>query len=159
MNKAYFEKFPGIWHHGDFIQITERGGVQVFGRSDATLNPGGVRIGTSEIYRQTEVLDWVEDALCVGREVEGDVNVVLFLKLVDNEKLDEDRIKEVKNQIRLNTTPRHVPAEIYAIEDIPYTRSGKKMELAVHRILSGRELSNIEAVANPESLELYHCFR
>jgi len=153
INKAYFEKFPGVWHHGDFITLTDRKTVKVFGRSDATLNPGGVRIGTAEIYRQTEVLPYLVDSLCVGRPIDGDVEVVLFVKLAENEELTDQRIKEIKTQIRKNTTPRHVPAHVWAIKDIPYTRSGKKMELAISRILQGKEITNKEAVANPECLD------
>lgn len=155
IKKAYFEKFPDVWHHGDFITLTDRKTVKVFGRSDATLNPGGVRIGTAEIYRQTEVLPYLVDSLCVGRPIDGDVEVVLFVKMADNEELNEERIKEIKTQIRKHTTPRHVPAHVWAIKDIPYTRSGKKMELAISRILQGKEITNKEAVANPECLDEY----
>ncbi|TNE96802.1 MAG: acetoacetate--CoA ligase, partial [Deltaproteobacteria bacterium] len=158
IKKAYFEKFPGVWHHGDFITLTDRKTVKVFGRSDATLNPGGVRIGTAEIYRQTETLPYLSDSLCVGRPFDGDVEVVLFVKMAENQLLDEDKIKEIKTQIRKNTTPRHVPAHIWAVNDIPYTRSGKKMELAISRILQGKEITNREAVANPECLEEYQQF-
>ncbi len=156
---AYFNEYPGLWHHGDFIEVTNRGGVIVYGRSDATLNPGGVRIGTAEIYRQTEQLNWIEDSLCVGRQVEGDVEVVLFVKLASGEKLSEERIKEVKNHIRSNTTPRHMPRHVWAVSDIPYTRSGKKMELAINRILARRELQNIEAVSNPDCLKEYEQYQ
>lgn len=155
LQKAYFERFPGVWHHGDFITLTERKSVKVFGRSDATLNPGGVRIGTAEIYRQTEQLDFIEDSLCVGRPRNGDVEVILFVKLKPSEELDDERIDDIKKMIRSQTTPRHIPKEIHAVSDIPYTRSGKKMELPVTRMLSGRELTNIEAVANPECLAEY----
>jgi len=158
IREAYFNHFKGVWHHGDFVQITERGSVIVFGRSDATLNPGGVRIGTAEIYRQTEQLAFVADSLCVGKEVEGDVDVWLFVKLRENEELSEERIAQIKKQIRANTTPRHVPKVVKAVSDIPYTRSGKKMELAVNRLINGRALTNIEAVANPECLEQYKGF-
>jgi acetoacetyl-CoA synthetase len=159
INKAYFEKFPNVWHHGDFITLTERKTVKVFGRSDATLNPGGVRIGTAEIYRQTETLPYLADSLCVGRPMDGDVEVVLFVKMTENESLSDERIKEIKTQIRKNTTPRHVPAHVWSVKDIPYTRSGKKMELAVSRILQGKEITNREAVANPECLEEYSQFK
>ena len=156
---AYFETYPGLWHHGDFIKITPHGGVLVYGRSDATLNPGGVRIGTAEIYRQTEPISWIEDGLCVGRQRDGDVEVVLFVKLVDGVELTDDKVAMIKKEIRAKTTPRHVPKDIYSIQGIPYTRSGKKMELAVTRILAGKELKNIEAVANPECLEEYKKFQ
>ncbi len=158
INDAYFNHFAGVWHHGDFIHITESGGIVVHGRSDATLNPGGVRIGTAEIYRQTESLDWIEDALCVGRQEDGDVEVVLFVKLKEKEELTNARIDEIKSLIKKETTPRHVPAHIFAVSDIPYTRSGKKMELAITRILAEKPLTNIEAVANPDCLEQYKNF-
>jgi acetoacetyl-CoA synthetase len=155
---AYFNKYKDVWHHGDFITITKENTVRVFGRSDATLNPGGVRIGTAEIYRQTEQLTYLEDSLCVGKTVNGDVDVILFVKLKETELLTEDRIKEIKNHIRKNTTPRHMPKDVFSVAGIPYTRSGKKMELAITRILSGKELTNVEAVANPECLSEYKQF-
>lgn len=158
INKAYFNKFDKTWHHGDFITITDDGGVLVYGRSDATLNPGGVRIGTSEIYRQTEVLNYLEDSLCVGRQKDGDVEVVLFVKMADGEELTEERIVEIKKEIKTNTTPRHVPREVFPISDIPYTRSGKKMELLVTRLLNNKPPTNLEAVANPECLDEYKNF-
>jgi len=159
MRSAYFEKFPGVWHHGDFITITREKGVQVFGRSDATLNPGGVRIGTSEIYRQTEQISSIVDSLCVGRPNDGDVDVILFVKLKDGVTLDTQLSDKIKTQIRKNTTPRHVPQSICAVDDIPYTRSGKKMELAVARILAGKDINNLEAMANPECLAQYKEYR
>ncbi|MCP4913029.1 MAG: acetoacetate--CoA ligase [Oligoflexia bacterium] len=159
INDAYFNRFENTWHHGDFIKITEYGGVVVYGRSDATLNPGGVRIGTAEVYRQTESLNWMSDSLCVGRQVDGDVEIVLFVKLNEGEELTEERVVEVKKLIKAKTTPRHVPRYVWAINDIPYTRSGKKMELAINRIINGRELKNIEAVANPECLAEYESYR
>ena len=155
MKTAYFDHFPDVWHHGDFVTLTKEGGVIVYGRSDATLNPGGVRIGTSEIYRQTESLSYIEDSLCVGREKEGDVDVMLYVLMKGTEKLTPERILEIKSLIKKNTTPRHVPKEVLAVSGIPYTRSGKKMELAVSRLINGRELTNIEAVANPECLDQY----
>ncbi len=155
MRDAYFNKYENVWHHGDFVTLTKEGGVIVYGRSDATLNPGGVRIGTSEIYRQTEGLSFIEDSLCVGRENQGDVDVILFVLCKPDEELTPERIAEIKSLIRKNTTPRHVPREVIAVSGIPYTRSGKKMELAVTRLINGRELSNIQAVANPECLDQY----
>lgn len=155
INAAYFDHFPGVWHHGDFIHITDDGGVVVHGRSDATLNPGGVRIGTAEIYRQTETLAWIEDSLCVGRPHDGDIEVVLFVKLKVGEQLTGDKVDQIRALIRKETTPRHVPSAIYEVNDIPYTRSGKKMELAITRILAKKPLTNIEAVANPECLDQY----
>lgn len=155
---AYFNQNPGVWTHGDFIKITSRGGVIVYGRSDATLNPGGVRIGTAEIYRQTETLPFILDSLCVGKSRDGDVDVLLFVKLKVGEELTAERKKLIKEQIKKNTTPRHVPREIHVVGDIPYTRSGKKVELAVARILSGKAVTNIEAIANPECLKEYERF-
>ncbi len=153
--EAYFQSYPGVWTHGDFITLTSRGSVRVYGRSDATLNPGGVRIGTAEIYAQTETLSFIEDSLCVGRPFEGDVQVMLFVKLKKGHHLTNELIKQIKLTIREKTTPRHVPSHILSVRDIPYTRSGKKMELAITRLLSGKELTNLEAIANPESLEDY----
>jgi acetoacetyl-CoA synthetase len=158
MSSAYFEKFPGVWHHGDFITLTEYGGVSVFGRSDATLNPGGVRIGTAEIYRQTEQCSYLLDSLCVGKHTDGDVEVVLFVKMAPSQDLNEERIVEIKKLIKAGTTPRHVPKHIHAVSDVPYTRSGKKMEMAVARLINGKPLTNIEAVANPECLDQYSGF-
>ncbi len=155
---AYFNKFEKTWHHGDFITITKDGGVQVFGRSDATLNPGGVRIGTSEIYRQTEALPYLVDSLCVGKQVDGDVEVMLFVKLLEGETLNEEKTLEIKRLIKTKTTPRHVPKEVIAVSDIPYTRSGKKMELLITRILAGKIPSNLEAVSNPECLEQFKAY-
>ena len=155
---AYFNQTPGVWTHGDFVKITEQGGVIVFGRSDATLNPGGVRIGTAEIYRQTEGLIYILDSLCVGRPVEGDIEVILFVKMKPNEEMTSERKKQIKDLIKKNTTPRHVPREIIVVSDIPYTRSGKKVELAVTRILSNKPVTNTEALLNPESLKEYEQF-
>jgi len=158
ISDAYFNHFDGVWYHGDFISITDRGSAIVLGRSDATLNPGGVRIGTAEIYRQTEGLDFLVDSICVGKQIDGDVEVVLFVKLRDGEELGSDRIKQIKKVIKDNTTPRHIPRRIVSVTDIPYTRSGKKMELAVTRLINAKELTNLEAVANPECLEQYRNF-
>lgn len=158
IKEAYFNQNPGYWTHGDFVKITKRSGVVVYGRSDATLNPGGVRIGTSEIYRQTESLDFILDSICVGKPNSGDVDVILFIKLKVNEELTIERKKMIKELIRKNTTPRHVPREIFAVKDIPYTRSGKKVELAITRILSGKPVTNIEALANPECLKEFEAY-
>ena len=158
INAAYFDQNPGLWTHGDFVKITKHGGVIVYGRSDATLNPGGVRIGTAEIYRQTETLSFILDSLCVGKSRDGDVDVILFIKLKAGEELTIDRKKLIKEQIKKNTTPRHVPREIYVVGDIPYTRSGKKVELAIARILAGKPVTNSEAIANPECLAEYQSF-
>jgi len=150
---AYFERFPGVWCHGDFAEWTAHGGMIIHGRSDATLNPGGVRIGTAEIYRQVESLDEVLESLVIGQDWQGDVRVVLFVKLKDGLKLDEELIGRVKRRIRENTTPRHVPAKIVEVADIPRTKSGKIVELAVRDVVHGRQVKNLEALANPEALE------
>jgi acetoacetyl-CoA synthetase len=152
---AYFEKFPGIWAQGDFAMKTENGGYVIQGRSDATLNPGGVRIGTAEIYRQVEALDEVLESLCVGQDHEDDVRVVLFVKLREGLKLDEELQDRIRKMIRQNTTPRHVPARILQVADIPRTISGKIVELAVRNVIHGRPVTNVDALANPESLDLY----
>ena len=154
IKKAYFNRFEGIWHHGDFVEIKKDGTVIVYGRSDATLNPAGVRMGTGEIYRQVEKIEWIEDSLCVGRKKEGEEEVVLFVKLKEGD-LTLKRQDEIKNAIKENLSARHVPRCIFYVKDIPYTRSGKKMELLVSRLLEGRVVKNKEAVANPECLEEY----
>lgn len=153
MHSAYFKVFANLWHHGDFIKIKKSGGVEVLGRSDATLNPGGVRIGTAEIYQQIEKFNYIADSLCVGREADGDVEVLLFLKMKVNEILTPQRILELKAEIKKNTSPRHVPHYFFPVADIPYTRSGKKMELIVSRIMNKKELKGIEAVVNSECLD------
>jgi len=158
LKEAYFNTYPGIWYHGDFIKITGRGGAIFFGRSDATLNPGGVRIGTSEVYRQTETLDYIEDTVCVGKQVDGDIDVVLFVKMKAGETLSEARIAEIKQRIKVNTTPRHIPRQVFSVKDIPYTRSGKKIELVVTRVINGQLVTNKEAIANPECLNEYERF-
>lgn len=158
LKAAYFDQNKGLWTHGDYIKITTHGGVIVYGRSDATLNPGGVRIGTAEIYRQTESLSFILDSLCVGKNVEGDVDVLLFVKMKEGEELTAERVKQIKQLIKQNTTPRHVPRFIYVVSDIPYTRSGKKVELAVAKILQGKAVTNVEAIANPECLSEYALF-
>jgi acetoacetyl-CoA synthetase len=150
---AYFETHPGIWSHGDYARLTPRGGVIIYGRSDATLNPGGVRIGTAEIYRQVEKLDEVIESICVGQDYEGDVRVVLFVRLRDGVELDDDLRDRIRRTIRANATPRHVPAVILAVPDIPRTVSGKITELAVRDVIHGRPVKNTSALANPEALE------
>jgi acetoacetyl-CoA synthetase len=152
---AYFEKYPGVWRHGDWCEETEHGGIIIYGRSDAVLNPGGVRIGTAEIYRQVEQLDEVVESLVIGQDWEGDVRVLLFVKLQENQTLDEALIAKIKRRIRDNTTPRHVPAKIVQVADIPRTKSGKIVELAVREVVHGRPVKNLEALANPEALELF----
>jgi acetoacetyl-CoA synthetase len=149
---AYFEKFPGIWSHGDYLEMTAHDGLVIYGRSDAVLNPGGVRIGTAEIYRQVEQLDEVVESLVIGQDWEGDVRVVLFVKLQEGARLGEDLVNRIKKRIRDNTTPRHVPAKVVQVADIPRTKSGKIVELAVRDVVHGRPVKNLEALANPEAL-------
>ena len=152
---AYFETFPGIWAHGDFACITEHGGMIIHGRSDATLNPGGVRIGTAEIYRQVEGFEEVLESICVGQDFEDDVRVLLFVRLRDGLVLDDELRQRIAQRIRANTTPRHVPARIVQVADIPRTVSGKITELAVRDVIHGRPVKNTEALANPEALDLF----
>jgi len=152
---AYFEKFPGVWCHGDYISVTEYGGIVVFGRSDAVLNPGGVRIGTAEIYRQAERIEQVLESLVIGQQWKGDVRVVLFVRLREGEELDDALRAKICSEIRQNTTPRHVPAKVIQVEDIPRTKSGKIVELAVRKIVHGEPVLNREALANPEALDLF----
>ncbi len=152
---AYFARFPGIWHHGDFAEWTEHGGMIIHGRSDATLNPGGVRIGTAEIYRQVEQLTEVQESIVIGQDWDGDVRVILFVVLKPGLSLDDPLRDRIKKQIRVGASPRHVPARIVQVADIPRTKSGKITELAVRDVVHGREVKNKEALANPEALELY----
>jgi acetoacetyl-CoA synthetase len=152
---AYFTAYPGVWTHGDFIEIRPSGGVVIYGRSDTTLNPGGVRIGTAEIYRALEAMPEVEDAIVVGRPVEGDTEVVLFVKLGEGIELEEDLERRIRQTIRERTSPRHVPRHVRAVPEIPYTINGKKVEKAVLKVLMGEEVENREALANPSSLDAY----
>ncbi len=154
-HNAYFARFRNIWCHGDFAEITEHGGFIIHGRSDATLNPGGVRIGTAEIYAQVEQVPEVLEAIAIGQDWDNDVRVVLFLRLKPGVTLDEELTARIKKQIREGASPRHVPAKIIPIADIPRTKSGKITELAVRDVVHGREVKNKEALANPEALELY----
>ena len=154
-HNAYFNRYPNIWHHGDYIEINDHGGVKIFGRSDATLNPGGVRIGTAEIYRVVENLPEIADSLVVGQDWEDDERVILFVKLNDNSDLTEDLRKSIKSSIRTNCSPRHVPSKILPIADIPYTINLKKVEIAVRKMIHGEEVKNKDALANPDSLELF----
>ena len=152
---AYFDKFENIWYHGDYIEINDHGGVTIYGRSDATLNPGGVRIGTAEIYRVVEQMAEVADSLVVGVQSDGDEQVALFLKMNSGNNLNDELIDSIKRSIRANCTPRHVPSIVKTVEDIPYTISGKKVELAVKNVLHGEEVTNKDALANPEALEYF----
>ena len=152
---AYFERMPGLWHHGDFAEWTANGGMIIHGRSDATLNPGGVRIGTAEIYRVVESIPEVQEAVAIGQEWAGDVRVLLFIVMKKGCDLDAPLIDLIKSRIRSGASPRHVPALVCAVNDIPRTRSGKISELAVRDIVMGRGVKNTEALSNPEALELY----
>ncbi|RDL52832.1 Acetyl-coenzyme A synthetase [Ensifer sp. M14] len=152
---AYFERFDNVWCHGDFAEWTSHGGIIIHGRSDATLNPGGVRIGTAEIYNQVEQMEEVAEALCIGQDFEDDVRVVLFVRLASGVSLDEGLEKAIRTRIRSGASPRHVPAKIIAVADIPRTKSGKIVELAVRDVVHGRPVKNKEALANPEALDLF----
>jgi len=154
-HSAYFDRFDNIWCHGDWCEKTERGGFIIQGRSDATLNPGGVRIGTAEIYRQVEKLDYIKESIAVGQDWDDDVRVILFVVTLSGNGLSEDQIAEVKAIIRKGASPRHVPEKVITVADIPRTKSGKITELAVRDIIHGRDIKNIEALANPEALEFY----
>jgi acetoacetyl-CoA synthetase len=154
-HRAYFDEYPGVWRHGDFIEITEHNGVIVYGRSDATLNPGGVRIGTAEIYRQMASIEEVADSLVIGQEWKDDVRVVLFVRMADGETLTEELQNRIRKTIRSNASPRHVPKKIVPVADIPYTINMKKVELAVKKIVHGREVKNRDAMKNPEALKYY----
>ena len=152
---AYFERFEGVWAHGDFAELTPEGGCIIYGRSDAVLNPGGVRIGTAEIYRQVEQLDEVMESIAIGQNWADDVRVVLFVVLRKGVQLDDELRDRIRRQIRVNTTPRHVPAKILAVSDIPRTKSGKIVELAVRSVVHGKPVRNTEALANPEALDQF----
>jgi acetoacetyl-CoA synthetase len=152
---AYFDRWPGVWAHGDYGEVTPRGGFIIHGRSDAVLNPGGVRIGTAEIYRQVERIEEVVESIVIGQEWNDDVRVVLFVVLRPGVELDEDLCVRIRQSIRDNTTPRHVPARIVRVDDIPRTISGKIVELAVRNVVHGQPVKNTDALANPEALSLY----
>jgi acetoacetyl-CoA synthetase len=150
---AYYARFPNVWCHGDYVMVTEHGGYVIYGRSDSTLNPGGVRIGTAEIYRQVEKLDEVVESIVIGQDQEGDTRVVLFVVLREGMVLDDALIDKIRKQIRANTTPRHVPEKVVQVADIPRTKSNKIVELAVRDVVHGRPVKNVEALANPEALD------
>ena len=154
-HKAYFNRFENIWHHGDFIERTINNGFIMRGRSDATLNPGGVRIGTSEIYQQVEDIDFITEGLVVGQDYNDDVRIVLFITTKNNEELDDEKIKSIKSRIRKNCSPKHVPSIIIKVPEIPRTKSGKIVELAVRKVIHGETINNKEAIANPESLKFF----
>ena len=150
---AYFDKFPGVWRHGDYVECTPHGGLVIYGRSDAVLNPGGVRIGTAEIYRPVEQLDEVVEGLVIAQRWEGDSRIVLFVVLKPGLELDEELQGRIRDRIRANASPRHVPARIVQVPDIPRTRSGKIVELAVRNVVHGEPVKNHEALANPGALD------
>ncbi|XKE43762.1 acetoacetate--CoA ligase [Halomonas organivorans] len=152
---AYFATFPGVWAHGDYAEITPEDGLIIHGRSDAVLNPGGVRIGTAEIYRQVEKVEEVLESLCIGQDWQGDTRVVLFVRLREGHALDDALCRKIREMIRANATPRHVPAKIIQVDDLPRTLSGKLVELAVRNVVHGRPVKNREALANPEALSLF----
>src|SRR5690554_11001 len=152
---AYFDRFDNIWAHGDYAEITAEDGMIIHGRSDAVLNPGGVRIGTAEIYRQVEKVDEVLEALCIGQEWKDDVRVVLFVRMKEGFTLDDEIRKRIRDTVKAETTPRHVPSKIIQVADIPRTLSGKIVELAVREVVHGRPVKNQDALANPEALELF----
>jgi acetoacetyl-CoA synthetase len=147
--------YPNVWRHGDFVTVTKRGGVVMHGRSDATLNPGGVRIGTAEIYRQLEQMAEIDDSVVVGQDWKNDVRVILFVKPAQGVELTEDLKDKIKQTIRTNASPRHVPAKIIRVSDVPYTLNMKKVELAVKKVIEGREVLNKDALSNPEALDYY----
>jgi acetoacetyl-CoA synthetase len=154
-HSAYFDVYPNVWRHGDFVEINDRGGVVMLGRSDATLNPGGVRIGTAEIYRLVESMEEIEDSLVVGQDWKGDVRVILFVKMAEAMELTEEVQAKIKQTLRTNASPRHVPAKIIAVPDVPYTLNMKKVELAVKKVIQGEEVLNRDALGNPEALDYY----
>jgi len=156
---AYFDVYPNVWRHGDFIEINDRGGVTIYGRSDATLNPGGVRIGTAEIYRQMEQLEEIEDSVVVGQDWKNDVRVILFVKMAPGYELTDEVKKKIVNTIRINASPRHVPAKILSVPDVPYTLNMKKVELAVKKVIQGKPVLNKDALRNPEALDFYAGFK
>ncbi|MBL1376594.1 acetoacetate--CoA ligase [Zobellella iuensis] len=152
---AYWATWPGVWHHGDFVELTEHGGMLFYGRSDTVLNPGGVRIGTAEIYRQVSQFEQIQDSVVIGQHWQNDVRVVLFVKMAPGEALTEELEHAIRDRIRRQCTPRHVPAKILAVADIPRTKSGKTVELAVRNLVHGEPVKNIGALANPEALALF----
>ena len=154
-HEAYFDRYDNIWCHGDFAEWVETGGMVIHGRSDATLNPGGVRIGTAEIYNQVESMHEVEEGLCIGQSWDNDVRVILFVRLAEGYNLDDELSVKIKQKIRTGASPRHVPAKVIAVDDIPRTKSGKITELAVREVVHGRPVKNQEALANPEALDLF----
>jgi acetoacetyl-CoA synthetase len=152
---AYFEQLPGVWCHGDWAELTERGGIVMHGRSDATLNPGGVRIGTAEIYRQVEQLEEVLECVVIGQEHGGDTRIVLFVRLREDRELDSELEERLRRQIRQGASPHHVPRRIFRVSDVPRTLNGKISEIAVREVVHGRPVKNLDALANPEALDAF----
>jgi acetoacetyl-CoA synthetase len=153
--RAYFERFPGVWHHGDFAELTERGGVVMYGRSDATLNPGGVRIGTAEIYRILDDIEEIRDSVVVAQLWDGDTRIVLFVTLANGIDLDAALEERIRRSIRAAASPRHVPSRILKLADIPRTLNGKTSERAVSDAIHGRAIGNLSALANPAALDQF----
>ena len=150
--QAYFNKFNNVWHHGDYAEVKNSGGFVIYGRSDTTLNPGGVRLGTSEIYSEVEKFKEIKESLVIGQSWDNDIRIILFVIMNQNYKLDDELVKKIKFQIKINASPRHVPSKILNVKDIPRTKNGKLVELAVKNIIEGNEIKNKEALANPETL-------
>jgi len=154
-HNAYFAEYENVWHHGDYVKLTDHGGIVIYGRSDATLNPGGVRIGTAEIYRHVEQLNEIVESIVIGQDWDADVRVVLFVVLQDGLSLDDELVKKIRQTVREKCTPRHMPAKVIQVAEIPRTKSGKIVELAVREVVHNREVKNIQSLANPQALELY----
>jgi acetoacetyl-CoA synthetase len=152
---AYFSKYKNIWYHGDYAELKDSGGFIIYGRSDATLNPGGVRLGTAEIYSEIEQFEEIKESLVVGQDWDNDIRIILFLVLNSNSQLNSELISDIKRRIRHNLSPRHVPAKIIAVTDIPRTKNGKIVELAVKNVIEGKDIKNKEALENPNILEQY----
>ena len=153
--KAYFKRYKNIWHHGDFIQKTNKNGFIILGRSDATLNPGGVRIGTAEIYRQVENIKYIRESLVVGKKMDNDIKIILFVILHNKNNINNKNIKFIKEKIKKGCSPKHIPFKIIKVKDIPRTKSGKIVEIAVKKAIHGEKIENLQALANPSSLEFF----
>jgi acetoacetyl-CoA synthetase len=158
-HNAYFNKFEGVWTHGDYIEIKDNGGIVVYGRSDSTLNPGGVRIGTSEIYRIVEKMDEISDSIVAGKKINNDEEIILFIVLNEGVEISDDLIGRIKKEIKSNASPRYVPSFIYPVNEIPRTISGKKVEIAVANIINNRHVDNRDALINPDSLKQFELYR
>jgi len=152
---AYFEKYKNVWHHGDFAKITKNDGFIIFGRSDTTLNPGGVRLGTAEIYSVVEKLKEIQESIVIGQSWKNDIRIILFVVLNSGYKLNNEIKEKIKKNIRSNASPRHVPSKIIAISEIPKTKNGKLVELAVKQSVEGQDIKNLEALSNPDSLKQF----